>query len=83
MTFPIDFHFGAITIASHPVFETLAFLVGYRYFLYLKRKKKSDPLSPEAEWWIVVGMAVGAFVGSRGIAALENPSLFLHPVTWL
>ncbi len=83
MTFPIDIHIGSLIIPSHAVFETLAFFVGYRYYLYLKHKRKDTPLSPEGEWWIIVGMAAGAFIGSRLIAALENPSLFLHSPTWL
>jgi len=83
MIFPIDIHIGLLVIPSHPVFELLAFFIGYRYFVFLRDKRKSDPLSPNAEWWIIIGMAIGAFVGSRFIAALENPTLFLHSVTWL
>ncbi len=83
MVFPIDLHIGAVIIPSHPIFETLAFFIGYRYFLHVKSKNKADPLSPGAEWWIVVGMAVGAFIGSRLVAALEDPSLFAHASTWL
>ena len=83
MTFPIDFHFGSLIIPSHPVFETLAFFIGYRLFTYLKKKKRVDPLSPESEWWIIIGMAMGAFIGSRLIASLEDPTLFFHPITWM
>src|SRR5882672_8591399 len=82
MIFPIDIHLGTTVIPSHPVFETLAFFIGYQYFIFLRNKKKLDPLSPNAEWWIIIGMAVGGFVGSRLIAALEDPALFLHPGTW-
>jgi len=83
MIFPIDIHIGNTIIPSHPVFETLAFFVGYRYFIYLKKKRKIDPLEPDAEWWIIVGMAAGALVGSRLVAALENPGAFLHPGNWI
>ncbi len=83
MNFPIDIHIAGIVIPSHPVFEFLAFFVGYRYFIFLRNKKKSDPLLPEAEWWIIIGMAIGAFLGSRIVSALENPGLFLHPPTWM
>ena len=83
MTFPINFHFGSVTISSHPVFEILAFFLAYRYFVYLKAKRKNDPLSPEAEYWLIIGMVVGAFIGSRLTAALENPTMFLHSYTWL
>ena len=83
MTFPINFHFGSTTIPSHPIFEILAIVVGYAYFRYLKKKRTNEPLAPEAEYWLIVGMFVGAFIGSRFIAALENPTMFLHSYTWL
>lgn len=83
MTFPINIHIGTLTILSHPTFEILAFLAGYYYFNFLKRKKGPDPLSPNAEWWIIIGLALGAFIGSRLFAALEHPAFFLHPTTWL
>ena len=83
MTFPIDFHIGSMVIASHPVFELLAFFIGYRYFLYLKYKNNKVPLPPQSEWWIIIGAAIGAFIGSRLISGLENPVAFFDPTTWL
>lgn len=83
MTFPIDIHFGSLIIPSHSVFELLAFFIGYCYYLLLKKTRGPDALSPNAEWWIIVGMATGAFVGSRFVAALENPTIFLNSPTWL
>jgi len=81
--FPIDIHIGQVIVPSHSVFEALAFFIGYRYFVFIKEKKRLDPLHPEAQWWIIIGMAIGAFIGSRLIAALEDPVLFLHSPTWL
>jgi prolipoprotein diacylglyceryltransferase len=81
MTFPLDIHIFGTTIPVHTIFELLSFFIGYRFFIFLRGKKKSDLLSPHAEWWLIVGMALGAFVGSRFIAALENPFLFMHPPT--
>src|SRR5947207_2720924 len=83
MVFPLDIHIGALTIPSHPIFETLAFFIGYRFYLHLKRKRLREPLSPNTEWWIIVGMAAGAFIGSRLVAASENPALFMSSPTWL
>jgi phosphatidylglycerol:prolipoprotein diacylglycerol transferase len=82
MVFPVELHIGSHFIPVHPIFEFLAFFIGYRFFNYLKKKRKLDPLSPDAEWWIIIGMAMGAFIGSRLVAALENPYLFFHPPTW-
>ena len=83
MTFPIDFQFGSTTIPSHPVFELLAIFVAYRYFVYLKEKTKNEPFAPDVEWWLIIGLALGGFIGSRFVAALENPTMFLHSYTWL
>lgn len=83
MIFPIDIHIGLLTIPSHPLFEMLSFFIGYRYYIFLKKRRVADPLSSNAEWWLIIGMAVGAFAGSRLIAALENPDLFIHPLTWM
>jgi prolipoprotein diacylglyceryltransferase len=83
MTFPIDISFGNIVIPSHALFELLAFFIGYRYFLYIRRSKTQDILSPYAETMIIIGMAVGAFVGSRLIASLENLELFMNPTSLL
>jgi phosphatidylglycerol---prolipoprotein diacylglyceryl transferase len=82
MNFPIDFHVGSLVIPSHFIFEFLAFTFGYWYYRYLK-KRSSHVLSEETEWVALAGMIIGAFVGSRLIAALENPELFFHPVSWL
>ncbi len=83
MHFPIDIHIGSIAIPSHPVFELLAFIIAYRYFVFLKKKNHAAPLPPDIEGWIILGMAFGALIGSRLVAALENPFLFFHPSTWV
>ncbi len=83
MVFPLVIHIGTTIIAVHPIFELLSFFIGYRYYRYIKEKVKHDPLSPNAEVWIIIGMALGAFILSRLVAALENPALFLHSGTWL
>lgn len=83
MTFPVVLHLGSSIIPVHPIFETLAFFVAYRFYVYLKKRRHSDPLAPDAAWWIIVGMAVGAFVGSRLVAALEDPAQFIHVSSWI
>jgi phosphatidylglycerol:prolipoprotein diacylglycerol transferase len=50
--------------------------------LYFYLNKKS--VIPESKKiWYIVGALIGALLGSRLLAALENPYLFLHPPTWL
>jgi prolipoprotein diacylglyceryltransferase len=83
MDFPINFHIGTFTIYSHPLFEFLAFAFGYWFYKYTQRKNPTAPFSHDAHWKLLFGMIIGAFLGSRLIAALEDPAMFLYPVSWL
>jgi prolipoprotein diacylglyceryltransferase len=58
------------------LFETLAFFIGFRYFLYL-RKARVDLISESNRVWIFIGASLGALVGSRVLGALENPSALM------
>lgn len=81
--FPLELGWGPYKISAHLVFETLAFIIGFRYFLSL-RKQQSDPVSESNRIWIIIGATFGALIFSRLVGALENPILFLtseHP--WL
>lgn len=75
MDFPLTFHLGPVALNAHLVFELLAFFIGFRYFLFL-RKKQPDPIPTENRIWIFIGAAAGAFLGSRLLGALENPDWF-------
>jgi len=80
MAFPIDFHLGNFTIDSHLVFELLAYIVGFRYYLYL-RQHTIDKFSSEQRLAILTGAAGGALVGSKLLGLLEHPELF-ELITW-
>ncbi len=71
MNFPINLNFGAFEISSHLLFETLAFLIGFRYYLIL-RKKEKDLLTSEERLWILIAVCVGALLFSRFIAVMEH-----------
>jgi len=74
--FPLTFYIGPISISSHLFFEVLAFFIGFRYFLYL-RKQQTDYISTDNRIWILVGATFGALVFSRLVGALEHPHLFI------
>jgi len=57
----------------HVVFEVLAFFIGFRYFLWL-RKKRGDAIKTPNRTWIIIGAIIGALIGSRLIGGLENPT---------
>ena len=79
MDFPIQPTVGGVPINLHLIFETLAFFVGFRYFLYL-RKRVEDSINSQNRVWILIGAAFGAFFFSRIVGNFEDPiSLFSEP----
>lgn len=54
------------------VLETIGFIAGYRYFVFL-RKRRNDVIESENRTWILIGATFGALLGSRLIGGLENP----------
>ncbi|HEY5370538.1 MAG TPA: prolipoprotein diacylglyceryl transferase family protein [Hanamia sp.] len=72
MNFPFTIQIGDTKILWHIVLETIGFIAGYRYFVYL-RKKQSDSIESENRTWILIGATFGALLGSRLIGGLENP----------
>lgn len=61
----------------HTIFEVAAFFVGFRYYLFL-RKKSGDNIPELNRTWIIVGAAAGALIGSRVVGAFEDPSWLHH-----
>ena len=67
------FLFG-IKVNIHLVLEYLAFFVGFRYYVIL-RKKNRDNISSNNRLSIIIGAIFGALFLSRLVAFLENPVL--------
>lgn len=74
MHYPANIPFGASSIPIHFICETFAYFLGYRYYLYL-RKKEPDLISDQNRIIIFVGAALGGFLGSHLLGVLENPPL--------
>lgn len=74
MTFPIWIDLGFIRLHPHVVFETLAYFIGFRVYLYTRQK---DSLPLDKGIWIIVGAIIGAAVGSKLLYWLEDPMLLL------
>lgn len=72
MTFPVRFELFGELYHWHYIFELLAFFVGVRLYYFLKKGIK-DPISDENRLWIMLGAMLGALIGSRLIAILEDP----------
>jgi len=77
MTFPFQFEIFDKTFYWHAVFETLAFFVGIRVYYFL-RKRTTDSISDTNRIIIMIGAMIGALIGSRVIALLENPDEMAH-----
>lgn len=73
MTFPLTISLGDVSISVHLLMETLAYILGYRLYLFL-RKRSTDIIPDENRLWILIGAAAGAFVGSRLVGVFEDPT---------
>jgi phosphatidylglycerol---prolipoprotein diacylglyceryl transferase len=72
MHYPVTLHLGNASLHIHLIFEILAYTIGYRFYVYL-RKNTHDPISEDNRMWIFIGAAFGAFLGSHILGVLERP----------
>lgn len=72
MQIPFQPELFGITINVHLILEYLAFFVGFRYYVILRRTSK-DVISFNNRLSIILGATLGALVGSRLVGVLENP----------
>jgi phosphatidylglycerol---prolipoprotein diacylglyceryl transferase len=75
MTFPQYIHIGAITLHPHTVFETLAYFIGFRIYVWTRDK---SAYSPAQSLWLVIAAAAGAAAGSKLLYWLEDPTLTIQ-----
>jgi phosphatidylglycerol:prolipoprotein diacylglycerol transferase len=72
LQFPVEITIGSTNILLHTIMEPLGFFIGFRYFLYL-RKKQGDVIHSSNRVWILIGAIFGALIGSRLVGGLEDP----------
>ena len=72
MNIPYEPIFFGYNINIHLVLEYLAFFIGFRYYVFLRRKS-TDIISSNNRLSIILGAALGALIGSRLVGFLENP----------
>jgi len=77
MDFPVYIHIGSFKIHPHPLFETLAYFIGFRVYLHTRSK---DRLPLDKALWVIVGAIIGAALGSKILYWLEDP---LHTLAHL
>lgn len=64
----------------HAITDIIAIFIGVQLYL---RSRVQDSVPESDRLFIIIGALFGALIGSRLIAALEDPSLFLNPPTAL
>ncbi|GGH81100.1 prolipoprotein diacylglyceryltransferase [Filimonas zeae] len=74
--FPVEITIGRLSVPLHAVMETAGFFIGFRYFLYL-RKRQTDSIETTNRMMIILGAIFGSLLGSRLIGGLENPEQLL------
>lgn len=72
MDIPFEPELLGMQLNIHLILEYAAFFIGFRYYLYLKKKAK-DQISSTNRLSIIIGAVFGAFLGSRIISFLEAP----------
>jgi phosphatidylglycerol:prolipoprotein diacylglycerol transferase len=78
MEFPFYLPIGSWKLHPHPVFEFLAYFIGFRLYLWTRRKER---LPAAKSLWIIVAAAIGAAMGSKLLYWLEDPALTLKNAT--
>jgi phosphatidylglycerol---prolipoprotein diacylglyceryl transferase len=74
--FPVYLHLGSWRVHPHLVFETLAYALAFRVYLWL-RSRNGDALPDANRWWVICAAAGGALAGSKILYWFEDPRLTL------
>jgi phosphatidylglycerol---prolipoprotein diacylglyceryl transferase len=72
MSFPVYLHLGPFSIHPHLFFEMLAYALGFRLYLELRRAQ-GDRIADADRWWVIAAAAIGAVAGSKILFLLEDP----------
>jgi len=78
MDIPFEPVVFGLKVNIHLILEYAAFFIGFRYYVYLK-KRIQDPIPSTNRLSIVIGAVFGAFLGSRILGFLENPIVDFTP----
>lgn len=81
MSIPYEPIILGFKVNIHLVCEYLAFFLAYRLYVYLRAYHKDD-ITSENRLSIILGAAVGAWLGSRIFGVLEDPRLIGESSWW-
>ncbi len=74
MNFPVYFRLGPLHLHAHWVFESLAYLAGFRFYLW-SRRRSGDVITNDRRLWVVAAAIAGAALGSKILNLLNDPVL--------
>jgi phosphatidylglycerol---prolipoprotein diacylglyceryl transferase len=77
MSFPVYLRVGSLSIHPHWLFEALAYAVGFRVYVKLRRQG-GDHLPDADRWWVIAAAAMGAIVGGKLLFLFEDPRASLQ-----
>lgn len=73
VSFPVYIPLGPWLLHPHAVFETLAYFIGFRLYLLLRRRQ-GDVISDGTRWSVIAAAIGGAALGSKLLFWLEDPA---------
>lgn len=74
MSFPVVIPLGPFAVPAHPVFETLAYTVGFQVYRRL-RARQGDRVDDQGRLWVIAAAIVGAAVGAKALCWFVDPEL--------
>jgi prolipoprotein diacylglyceryltransferase len=78
MTFPVYLTAFGRSLHPHLVLESLGYFVGARIYFIQRRRTGGAALPLETNLWLLVGCIFGAWTGSKLLAWVESPQLYLE-----
>ncbi len=81
MNFPFYIEIGSSKILLHTIAEPLGMFIGFRFFLFL-RKRQGDTVKSMNRIWVLIGAIFGSLLGSRLVGGFENPTALLEAKNW-
>jgi len=82
MQFPHYINLFGLRLHPHPVLEVVAYSAGFQLYLLLRRRWRGAAgsgaaLPFEKNMWLIVGAVFGALAGSKLLAWVESPQVYL------
>jgi phosphatidylglycerol:prolipoprotein diacylglycerol transferase len=75
VTFPVMLDAFGVALHPHAVFEALGYFVGFRVYLW-QRRRQGDAISSHTRWSVIAAAALGGAIGSKLLYLFEDPAIW-------